>query len=117
MSRNVKSCQHLPSYIASTYFDRDGEPSWLKYRKEGMAKSSLSFASKFWWVVVWLQLMPIQRDSNQDELRVVVVYSMIEGFKINFGQIIIDKIHIMTHKTAISLIIFYLVTELCRLSY
>lgn len=57
----------------------------------------------FWWGIVRLSLMPIGEHTNLDNQRVVLVASMIEGLKINFGHITTDEMFVRAHQITSSL--------------
>lgn len=45
-----------------------------------------------------LKMMSIARDMNLEPLGAVLVACLIEGLKINFGQIIVDDLFFLAHK-------------------
>lgn len=53
-------------------------------------------------------------DPNLENQRVVLVASMIERLKNNFGHIIIDELFVNAHKTASALTFLCLIMELYR---
>lgn len=55
---------------------------------------SLSFREKFLSAIFRLWIMHTKGDANKDNQRAVLVSSMIEGLKIDFWQIIGEKIFV-----------------------
>lgn len=54
--------------------------------------------------------------TNLDETRVVMVASLMAGFKVNFEFMIVDEMHTRATKTTTSLPFPCLAIELCRLA-
>lgn len=57
--------------------------------------------------------MPTREDAYLDNKKAVLVASIIDGLKINFGQIIADEIFVRAHKIARALPFSCLITDIC----
>lgn len=61
-----------------------------------------------------MRLMLTRGNENLDPQRAMLVYILIEGMKIKFGQIIVNELFVRTQKKLSALSIPCLITELCR---
>ncbi|MCD9642241.1 hypothetical protein HAX54_028932 [Datura stramonium] len=102
-----------PKWLVST-----GLNGWttlvLANTKERIVKSTLIFAAKFWWAVVWLRLFPIGGDNTLAEYRAVLAATLVLGFPLNMGAIIIEEINCRAMKLSTSLPFPCLITRLYR---
>ncbi|MCD7462477.1 hypothetical protein HAX54_048616 [Datura stramonium] len=80
-------------------------------------KSTLTFVKKFWWAVVRLRLLPTGEDNTLSKDRVVLVVSLVSGFPLNIGAIIIEEMNCRVVKLSTSLPFPCLITRLCREAY
>ncbi|MCD7448188.1 hypothetical protein HAX54_039144 [Datura stramonium] len=82
--------------------------------KERIVKSTLAFATKFWWEVVRLRLFPTGGDNTLAEDRAILVASLVLGFPFNMGDIITEDMNYRVVKLSTSLPFPCLITRLCR---
>lgn len=58
--------------------------------------------------------MPVGGDANLDSRRAVLVASLVDGLKIDFGHIIVNELFVRAHKVEGALLFLCLIMELCR---
>lgn len=96
-----------------------GQPSWLTNTTKRIQKVSLTFPAKFWRGVVRYRFLPIGSKKILDEAKAVLMSSLLSGFLIDFGRIIVGEIRAWMTRSAMLLPFpceYYLMHS-CRSAY
>lgn len=89
ISKSVDQQTKLLRWVGSQITECGSEPTWVKTHLELIVKSSVSFLTKFWWVIISSRIRPTFTDSVLTLEGVVLVDNILTGFDIDWAWLIV----------------------------
>lgn len=75
-------------WVAYHIAEQGLDPKWISMSVEPIVKASLSFAGKFWWVVMRSQIQPTLANNALISICAVLVVSILDGYEIYWAHLI-----------------------------
>uniref|UniRef100_M1DJL9 Integrase core domain containing protein n=1 Tax=Solanum tuberosum TaxID=4113 RepID=M1DJL9_SOLTU len=112
--RNAEQREAVLLWLAR-YIAADGEHAeWVAAPRLGILKATLTFVTKFFWLLVCNRVSPTKADNQVTWDRAVMVAALVEGVKIDFACMLLGEIHERAFRTSTTYPFPCLIFHLCR---